>query len=72
MKSNDKKQIHEASVGELAKKVTELRTQIAGEISKRMTSNVKNVKSVKILRQKLAVVMTELRAKTLMQERSNV
>lgn len=63
MKKNDKDQMLKSGVKELSKKASELRKQIAEDTLKRRTTQVKNVHAVKILRQKLAIVLTLMRAK---------
>ena len=68
MKKNDKDQIMSAAPAELLKKSTELRKQITDEILKRQSGNVKNVHTVKILRRKLAVVLSVKRVQELAQK----
>lgn len=68
MKKKDRDQIVQMGVSELAKKAQELRDQIAKDTLKRKTTNVKNVRSVKILKKTLAVVLSVKRIKELTKE----
>jgi ribosomal protein L29 len=70
MKKRDRDDINAATVAELGKKIVDLKKQISAEVMKRQTSEVKNVHTVKSLRQKLAVMLTIQQMKALSQERS--
>lgn len=69
MKGNEKNDIKAATLAELAKKAAEVRRLITDERLKRQSTTVKNVRAVKSLRQKLAVILSLMRIKMLAAER---
>jgi ribosomal protein L29 len=69
MKTNEKKALATATVTELEKKAADLRKQLNEELMKRQSTTVKNVRTIKTLRDRLAVVLTFMRVKSMSAER---
>lgn len=70
MKKRDYDEIKAATKAELTKKIMDIKKQIGQDVLKRQTSQVKNVHTVKSLRQKLAVMLTIARVRSLAEERA--
>ncbi len=69
MKRKDRDEIRAADIKTLSKKAAELRTQISVARQTMMTKEVKNRHESKTLRQKLAVILSVLRQKQLMEKK---
>lgn len=68
MKKSEKQKLRGLKVSELGKQARELRDQVAWERLKLTSGELKNLRAVKILRQKLTVVLSILQEKALRRE----
>ncbi|OGG09321.1 hypothetical protein A2154_03230 [Candidatus Gottesmanbacteria bacterium RBG_16_43_7] len=65
MKLKDKNQLHQSEIQELRQSAAEIRRKISEHEVNMLTKPQKNLRSGKLLRQNLAVVLTIIRAKEL-------
>lgn len=68
MKKKEKKQLHAMSVVELKKKITETEGAMTKELRDKETKQTKDVRGIKKMRQRIAIMKTIVRQKELIHE----
>ncbi len=68
MKTKEKKQVHAMSAAELKKKIAEAEAAMTKELRDKGTKQIKDIRGVKKMRQRIAIMKTIVRQKELTHE----